>query len=86
MFQVIIEKKALKYVKRLPAFEQERILYEANRKLQKNPFPHKSNPKQLKNSDKFSLRIGNYRVIYEIHDKTVIIFKIKHRKEAYQNL
>lgn len=86
MFQIIIEKQALKYVRRLPVFEQERILNEINQRLKENPFPHGGNPKQLKSSDKFRLRVGNYRVIYEIHEKTVIIFKIKHRKEVYRNL
>ena len=30
-----------------------------------------------------SLRIGNYRVIYQIVDKTVSVLIIKHRKECY---
>ncbi len=33
----------------------------------------------------YRLRSGNYRIIYRINDKekTVYIYRIKHRKEAY---
>lgn len=30
------------------------------------------------------LRVGNYRVIYRVEKRTVIILKIGHRKEVYQ--
>ena len=30
------------------------------------------------------LRVGDYRVIYKVEKKTVIILKIGHRKEVYQ--
>ena len=29
------------------------------------------------------LRVGNYRIIYRIHGKEVIILKIGHRKDVY---
>ena len=37
------------------------------------------------NPPTYRLRVGNYRVLYEIHEQTVIILVIavKHRKEAY---
>lgn len=31
----------------------------------------------------WSLRVGNYRVIYQIKEQTVLILKIGHRKEVY---
>lgn len=30
------------------------------------------------------LRVGDYRIIYKVKKKTVIILKIGHRKEVYQ--
>lgn len=30
------------------------------------------------------LRVGDYRVIYQIHGLTVVILKIGHRKEVYK--
>ena len=42
--------------------------------------------KILKGSDKWRIRIGNYRVIYEIEDdtKAVIVIKIAHRSDVYR--
>lgn len=31
------------------------------------------------------LRVGNYRVVYQIKDNRVIILAIKHRKDVYDN-
>ncbi|MCF7887485.1 MAG: type II toxin-antitoxin system RelE/ParE family toxin [Candidatus Omnitrophica bacterium] len=30
------------------------------------------------------LRVGDYRVVYKIDQKNILIFKIGHRKEVYQ--
>jgi mRNA interferase RelE/StbE len=32
----------------------------------------------------WKLRVGDYRVIYKVSDKIVIVFRIGHRKEIYQ--
>jgi mRNA interferase RelE/StbE len=32
----------------------------------------------------YRLRVGDYRVLFEIEKKTVIIYRIKHRKESYK--
>lgn len=34
----------------------------------------------------YRIRVGNYRVLYRIDDrsKTVFIYRVKHRKEAYR--
>ena len=31
------------------------------------------------------LRVGDYRIVYHIQEKNVIITAIKHRKDAYEN-
>ncbi len=31
----------------------------------------------------FPLRVGNYRVLFDIENDSVIIYRIKHRREAY---
>ena len=42
--------------------------------------------KILKGSDKWRIRMGNYRLIYEIDDsaKAVIVIKIAHRSNVYR--
>jgi len=41
---------------------------------------------KLTDSDAYRIRIGNYRVIYSVNDKScqVIIYRILHRKESYK--
>ncbi len=42
--------------------------------------------KKLKNDTSCRIRVGIYRVVYEIDDKNKIItvYKIRHRKDAYR--
>ncbi|MBI2091471.1 MAG: type II toxin-antitoxin system RelE/ParE family toxin [Deltaproteobacteria bacterium] len=60
------------------------ILLKTN-KLTDNPRPSQS--LKLENSDMtYRLRVGNYRVVYQIDDtaKTVTIYHIRHRKDIYR--
>ena len=56
------------------------------RSLPQNPFP--SNKfKKLKGSERsYRLRIGNYRILYEVdrHNKLITVFKVRHRKDVYK--
>ena len=50
--------------------------------------PHPSGSKKLTGSEfTYRMRIGNYRVIYEIHDKRILVevVKVGHRKDIYQS-
>jgi len=40
--------------------------------------------KRLQNSDLFRLRVGDYRVLFEIEKDTIIILKIGNRKNIYK--
>ena len=47
-------------------------------------YPHLANIKKLKNHyPPMRYRIGDYRVLFEVEDNTIIVVNIKHRKEAY---
>lgn len=52
--------------------------------LESNAYPLGS--KKLKGESSCRIRIGDYRIIYEVDDtnKTIIIFKIGHRREVYR--
>ena len=40
--------------------------------------------KRLTNfSTEYRLRVGNYRVLFELNANRVIIYRVRHRKEAY---
>jgi len=54
--------------------------------LADNPRPPACRP--LKGRDAFRLRVGDYRVIYAIHDDVliVVVVTIAHRSSAYRDL
>jgi len=50
------------------------------------PQPRQSHTEKLRGTDGYRLRVGKYRILYEIDDKskTVTVCKVLHRKEAYR--
>jgi mRNA interferase RelE/StbE len=83
-YTVEFARSADRELERLPAPAGRRIL-EAIRALQVNPRPPGS--KKLVGSETtYRIRVGQYRVVYEIDDRAraVLITRIRHRREAYQ--
>lgn len=31
------------------------------------------------------LRVGNYRILFEIEDDAIVIYRVKHRRDAYSS-
>ena len=52
--------------------------------LETNPRP--ADVKKLKGRDAWRIRVGDYRVIYEIHDRVlqIIVITAGHRREIYR--
>jgi mRNA interferase RelE/StbE len=82
-YQVILPKSAQKELTRLPDEIAERIL-EALAGLEAQPRPR--NCKKLRGESIWRIRVGDYRVIYEIHDEIlrVIVVTVGHRREVYR--
>ena len=82
-YQVIIPKSVRKELDRLPDDVARRILGRLAG-LAMNPRP--SDVKKLKGRDAWRVRVGDYRVIYEIHDCVlqVIVITVGHRPEIYR--
>lgn len=70
-------------LKKIESNEVQRIL-SAIESLTVNPRP--AGAKKLTNQELYRIRIGNYRVIYEIHDNrlVVLVVKVGHRKDVYR--
>ncbi len=83
MFTVYIEEKVNKDLQKIPTSYKRLIFDKIDKILSDNPFPHANNPKKLKGDRVYRLRIGNYRVLYKINDNKVLVYAVKHRKEAY---
>ena len=69
---------------KLPQAIKQRII-KAVRRLAKDPFPKGS--RKLTGSDYYRLRVGDYRVVYEVRkDKLIIlVIRIAHRKDIYRS-
>jgi mRNA interferase RelE/StbE len=82
-FQVILPKSVQKELDRLPDDVARRILARLAG-LETNPRP--AEVKKLKGRDAWRVRVSDYRVIYEIHDRVlqVIVITVGHRREIYR--
>lgn len=86
MYKILFAKSAEKELLNLPFAEIDKIL-EKIKHLASNPYP--SGTKKL--IGKFGLwriRSGNYRIIYSIEGKELIveIIRIRHRKDSYKQI
>ncbi len=85
MYTLVIEKYALKQIVKItPA--QIPVIKKVIASLASNPRP--SGYKKLKGTDAWGIRSGDYRIIYEIHEKiiTIVVVDVGHRREVYKRL
>ena len=82
-YSVLILPRAERELDSLPAEHVERI-DNAIGALGDDPRPH--NCKKLKDHDAWRIRVGNYRVVYEINDaeRVVVVIHVGHRREVYR--
>lgn len=82
-YQLLIEKKAKKQLAKISEPEFSRIV-EAIEKLAFEPRP--TGAKKLSGRDGYRIRVGNFRVIYNIQDKklVILVLEIGHRKDVYK--
>lgn len=82
-YKIEIKRSAQKEIEHLPKMELKTIL-SAISQLRENPRGHQT--LKLANQDRYRLRVGRYRVLYEIHEYDLMLFivKVAHRKEAYR--
>ena len=81
-YELVFRKSALKDLRRLPNRDVAMIM-EAVAGLRDDPRPPQA--RKLTGQERYRLRKGHYRILYEIEDARLIIIvvKIAHRKEAY---
>lgn len=82
-YQIILPKSVQKELDHLPDEIANRILARLAG-LEANPRP--ADVKKLKGRDAWRIRVGDYRVIYEIQDRIlqIIVIHAGHRREIYR--
>ena len=83
-YKVLFKRSADRALKKLPQDVQRRIAGEAAL-LANNPRPA-GVVKMAGDENLWRIRIGDYRVVYEIHDDRliVLVLRVAHRKEVYR--
>lgn len=79
-YEVVLKPKAIKDLQKLPPNTQTRIL----EKVEFVQNDLQGDVKHLTNfTPEYRLRVGDYRILFEIEDGKIVIYRIKHRSEAY---
>ncbi len=80
--KINIRKSAVKDLKRIDTESRIRV---HNKILELKKFPNVSNIKKLTNFESaYRLRIGDYRVLFDVFDNVVEIGRVLHRKDSYK--
>lgn len=82
-YTVLIERYAQKQIMKLDK-KIIPVIKAAIADLADNPRPY--GYRKLKGEDAYRIRVGDYRIIYEINDNTIIVtvVSIGHRKDIYK--
>ena len=84
-YRIELTKSAVKELERLPAGSHDKVV-EHLIQLEQNP--RLFGAEKLTGIDAYKLRVGNYRIVYEINDveKEVRVVMVEDRKQVYQRL
>lgn len=80
-FSVIFKPKAIKDVSAIPLAEREKVI----RRIEAMKNGLVGDIKKLtKYTPEYRLRVGDFRILFEIEDGDVIIYRIINRRDAYK--
>ena len=82
-YRIEVKKSAVKELYGIPKKDLNKIV-KSIASLASNPRP--SDSKKLSGEDKYRIRQGTYRILYEIMDDLLIVYVVKvgHRKDVYR--
>jgi mRNA interferase RelE/StbE len=83
-YSIVIKKSAAKEIESIDSKKDRILIIEKISSLAENP--RFEGALKLSNSEKYRIRQGNYRILYEINDEVieVSVVKVGHRKEVYR--
>jgi mRNA interferase RelE/StbE len=84
MYHILFAKQADKALRRMPRNVSQQIRLKLDQ-LAENPYAVNNNVTKLQDRPGYRLRVGDWRIIYEIEDKMlrVLVLKIAPRGEVY---
>jgi len=83
LYELTFKRRARRNVARLPESVYRRMI-RAIDELAENPRPR--NSRKLRGKEGWRIRVGDYRVIYEIDDEAqeVLVLDVGHRRDVYR--
>jgi mRNA interferase RelE/StbE len=83
VYNVLIKKSATKELEAVPKKDREKLIAKI-RDLANDPRPLGS--EKLAGDDRYRIRQGAYRVLYEVDDTTIVVtvVPVAHRREVYR--
>lgn len=82
--QIEIRKSAIKDLKSISEPFKTKL---HNKILELKNFPHISNIKKLTNFEPaYRLRVGDYRVLFDVIDDTIFVGRVLHRQKSYETI
>jgi len=84
-YEILIKATAAKEIEDVPNRKDRRRIIERIRNLGNDPRP--PGCQKLSGQDKYRVRQGVYRIVYSIHDQSLVvqIVKVGHRKDVYRD-
>ena len=80
-YQIKFKPKAIKDLQKIPVNDRERII----NKIEAMQDDFQGDVKRLTNfTPEYRLRVGDYRVLFELEEQTIIVYRVKHRSKAYE--
>lgn len=85
MYKVLYQQSALKTLRKLPG-NLSRLIREKIDRLAENPHAPNPNVKLLEGRNGYRLRVGDWRVLYELLDDrlVIVVVKIRTRGDVYK--
>jgi len=80
-YDVQFKPRAVKDIRSMPPRIQSRVLV----KIEQMSSDLKGDVKRLTSfTHEYRLRVGDYRVLFEIEGQSIIVYRVCHRREAYR--
>lgn len=79
-YEIEFKRRSVKDLKAIPVEDRRRIVA----RIEAMETGLSGDVKRLTHfSPEYRLRVGDYRVLFEVEDEKILIYRIKHRKDAY---
>ena len=85
-YKIKVQLSAEKALKKIPKADRKRIIQRIDSMAEQLPNPETT---KMKGNNPFhKIRVGDYRIVYEIQDEVlaILVVKVGHRKDIYRNI